>query len=102
MRAVVVGTGLTHEVVSPDNQYLAHRMNVGPRESGRLLGRGREFGSGPLVVLLERALAARDQGADVDVVLLEETTGDADPAWVGPIQELDAKRLTSSDDGIPI
>jgi ADP-ribose pyrophosphatase len=47
-RFVVVGVGLSNDVLSPEPRHLAGWRSVGRRESARLLGRGRALGDGPL------------------------------------------------------
>jgi hypothetical protein len=47
MHRVIIGEGLTNEVLSPQHQYQTASGNVGQREIGHLLGKGKSFGDGP-------------------------------------------------------
>ncbi|MCO4769821.1 MAG: phosphotransferase [Deltaproteobacteria bacterium] len=85
MPSLIIATGLTREVISPKNRFLGGRKHVGVSESNRLLGRGREYGKGPLPAFLAAALADAAQPVGLVVVVDE---GEGTDALVEPIAEL--------------
>jgi len=70
MWTVIVGDGLTKEFLSSDVEYSGNYVNVGKHEAERLLGRGRDFGHGPLPGFLRAAAKARCAGAKIGFVLI--------------------------------
>jgi hypothetical protein len=100
MHRIIIGDGLTNEILSPQHQYQTSRGNVGQREIALLLGRGKTFGDGPLPTFLRSAAAAGDS---VDLLFLrptpvaseqdEASTGPGPHDFVDPIAEIaDARR----------
>jgi len=67
---IVLGDGLEEEVISPQMRYFDSRSHVGAGEVERLFGRGRGFGQGPLPTFLRAAIACRESGERVGIVLL--------------------------------
>ncbi len=70
MHTIIIGEGLTNEVLSPQHHFLQLPQNVGQREIDRLMGRGKESGKGPVPTILEQVLAARRTGSNIAVILL--------------------------------
>jgi len=83
MHRIIIGDGLTNEILSPQHQYQTSRGNVGQREIALLLGRGKTFGDGPLPTFLRSAAAAGDS---VDLLFLRPTPGASkqDEVPIGP------------------
>ena len=77
MRTIIIGDGLSRDVLSPELPFRESRRSVGRAEIERLLGRGKSFGEGPLPAFLRQAVAAREDG--VDLVLLGEPGGFVEP-----------------------
>jgi len=88
MHRIIVGDGLTNEILSPQHQYQSAPGNVGQREVSLLLGRGKSFGDGPLPTFLRCAAAARADGESVDILLVRPAPGasemEKDAAGPGP------------------
>jgi ADP-ribose pyrophosphatase len=113
MHRIIIGDGLTNEILSPQNQYQSAMGNVGQREIALLLGRGKSFGEGPLPTFLRSAAAARASGQPVELVFLRpassETDGDGAAAGSGPHDFVDpiaeiaghALKVDSPPDTIP-
>ncbi len=114
MSTIIIGDGLTNDVLSPQHQFQASRENVGQREIARLLGKGKAFGEGPLPAFLRAAVQARSQGAAPELLFLQPAgeAADApsgaatsgDPAgFVEPIAQIasEATVLQTSHDIIP-
>ena len=99
MKAFVIGDGLSNEVLSQEHAYQQRPEHVGLRESGRLLGRGRDYGSGPLAGILRAAVAAED----VSVLLIGPADDGSDGQFVEPIADLapQAQVLASPRDELP-
>ncbi|TNF76601.1 MAG: NUDIX domain-containing protein [Acidobacteria bacterium] len=93
MHRIIIGEGLTNEVLSPQHQYQTAPDNVGQREIGHLLGKGKSFGDGPLPTFLRSAVAARAAGEPVDLLFLRpipgEPEGEKDAAGPGPLDFVD-------------
>ena len=70
---IVIGEGLTRANLSPERQFQGIQANLGAREIARLMGRGRQYGSGPLPMFLHSCAerAGGDDGAP-HLVLLRE------------------------------
>ena len=113
MHRIIIGAGLSNEILSPQHQYQTSKCTVGQRETALLLGKGKEFGHGPLPTFLRLAAAAHATGEPVDLVLLREVPGDSGQDdtvsgsgpkdFVGPIDELsrDATVIDSGPHSIP-
>ena len=71
MSTIIIGEGLTNDVLSPQHQFQASRENVGQREIERLLGQGKTFGEGPLPAFLRAAAQARNNGAALELLFLQ-------------------------------
>ena len=99
MHAVIIGDGLINEVLSQEHQYQQRPANVGLRESARLLGRGREYGQGPLPTLL-RAATGNDA---VTVVLLGRPEAGVDGEFVDAVADLSGRAhiVPSAADALP-
>jgi len=80
MHRIIIGDGLTNKILSPQHQYQTFRGNVGQRESAALLGKGKNFGEGPLPVFLEGAAAARSAGESIGLILLHPESESPEPA----------------------
>ncbi|MCO4764378.1 MAG: phosphotransferase, partial [Myxococcales bacterium] len=76
--ALVIGVGLSNTVLSPDRKYSDHPDHVGPDVAGRLLGRGRLLGEGPLPTFLRQCAAGRDAGMDLSVAVLRANASESD------------------------
>ena len=48
MRTIIVGDGLTKDILSLEHPYQTSKSNVVRREIERLMGKGKAFGDGPL------------------------------------------------------
>ena len=88
MQTIIVGDGLTKDILSLEHPYQTSKSNVGRREIERLMGKGNAFGEGPLPVFLREAIEARSRGAGVRVVLLKEEEGGSGSELVEPVAEL--------------
>jgi ADP-ribose pyrophosphatase len=86
MHRIIIGDGLTNEILSPQHQYQTAKGNVGQREIALLLGKGKTFGDGPLPTFLRSAAAAHADGESVDLLFLRPTSGasEQDEAATGP------------------
>ena len=82
MSTIIIGEGLTNDVLSPQYQFQASRENVGQREIERLLGQGKTFGEGPLPAFLRAAAQARNNGAALELLFLQPAD-DAEDASSG-------------------
>ena len=71
MSTIIIGTGLSKGVLSPQHRFLSTAANIGTRESARLLGTGRTFGEGPLPAYLRLAMEAQSAGTRVGLVLVQ-------------------------------
>ncbi len=71
VRAIVIADGLAPDFLSPDHPHRTSRDNVGDREIERLVGRGKTFGDGPLVVFLEAVAESVGGAGDPALILLE-------------------------------
>ena len=114
MSTIIIGAGLTNDVLSSQHQFQASRENVGLREIARLLGKAKTFGEGPLPAFLWAAVEARSKGAALELLFLQPA-GDAaeapsgaatsgDPTgFVEPIAQIasEATVLQTSHDIIP-
>ena len=106
MHKIIIGVGLTNEVLSPQHQYQAAAGNVGQREIALLLGKGKSFGKGPLPTFLRSAAAARSAGEDVGLLFFrpksEESPKDEAVAgpndFVDPISDLASEALVVNSD----
>jgi ADP-ribose pyrophosphatase len=85
MHRIIIGDGLTNEILSPQHQYQTAASNVGQREIALLLGKGKSFGDGPLPTFLRSAGAASASGDPVDLVFLRPTpsTSNGDGSTAG-------------------
>lgn len=93
-RTIVIGDGLTRDVLSPDHPHRAAHENVGDREIERLFGRGKYYGEGPLPTFL-RAVAESGLANGCSLVLLSpvgkegpDGRGGTGITFVEPIEEL--------------
>jgi ADP-ribose pyrophosphatase len=103
MHRIIIGDGLTNEVLSPQHQYQSAPGNVGQREVSLLLGRGKSFGDGPLPTFLRCAAEARVDGESVDLLLLRPVPGASEMGkdvaspgphdFVDPIAEIASEAL---------
>ena len=110
MHRIIIGDGMSNEILSPQYQYQEAKGNVGLRESALLLGKGKAFGRGPLPVFLRGTAAARAAGEPVELMLLRPVEGEmeADQAagssahdFVEPIAEISENALIiDSDPGV--
>jgi hypothetical protein len=94
---IVIGDGLTRAHLSPERQFQGLPANLGATEIGRLMGRGRAYGHGPLPALLRNAMDADKSGSGV--ILLREAPDSGEgastsegaevmSAWVDPVEEV--------------
>jgi ADP-ribose pyrophosphatase len=95
MHTIVIGDGLTNDVLSPEERFQTCKSHVGRREVDRLVGKGKAFGEGPLPVFLRCAVEARSKGNDIGLVLLKntgpsaETSQETQPSeFIDPLQEV--------------
>jgi len=86
MHRIIIGDGLTNEILSPQHQYQTARANIGQREIALLLGKGKTFGYGPLPTFLRSAAAARTAGEPINLLFLRPAsdTTERDGAAMGP------------------
>jgi hypothetical protein len=86
MHRIIIGDGLTNEIMSPQHQYQTAKGNIGQREIALLLGKGKTFGDGPLPTFLRSAAAACAAGESVDLIFLRPMFGasERDEAATGP------------------
>lgn len=70
---IIIGDGLTNDILSPQHQFQGVKGHVGQREIERLFGKGRAFGEGPLPTFLRHAVTSSARAAGVGVLLLHET-----------------------------
>jgi len=107
MFTIVIGDGLTNEVMSPEHQYQSSHVNVGLREIARLLGKGKAYGEGPLPTFLRTACEFRAEGGKVGVVVLGAEASESPAGEFGDLVEpvgrlrSDIEIVTCSDDLIP-
>jgi hypothetical protein len=92
---IVIGEGLVRATLSPEKQFLGIPANLGAREIGRLMGRGKLYGDGPLPALIR---AAASEETEPRLILLREEAGsnetdsadsrgmDVMSEWVEPIE----------------
>ncbi|MFT7518323.1 MAG: ADP-ribose pyrophosphatase [Kiritimatiellia bacterium] len=85
MPCLIVGTGLTEDTVGPANRFLSGRQHIGLSESARLLGQGREYGDGPVPLLMRAAIEHGERSTGV-LLVVEEDPGPA--GLVAPIADL--------------
>ncbi|MHC5027425.1 MAG: phosphotransferase [Planctomycetota bacterium] len=55
MQTVIIGIGLDNKFISSDVAFLSGKESIGEQEIARLLGRGKDFGKGPLAMFLQQA-----------------------------------------------
>jgi ADP-ribose pyrophosphatase len=67
---VVIGAGLADSVLSTELKHLGSPTHIGRGEAERLMGAGREYGSGPLPTFLASVDHARRGGAPLGLLLL--------------------------------
>ena len=70
MQTIIIGDGLTKEFLSAEAPFSSSRQSVGRAEIDRLLGRGKEYGNGPLGAFLRAAAEGRGQKAEVRLIVL--------------------------------
>jgi ADP-ribose pyrophosphatase len=75
MHSIIIGDGLTEDFLSPEVQFIACQTNVGKNEIHRLIGRGRDYGQGPLPTFLKQARRELQQGAAVSLIFLRSVAG---------------------------
>ena len=68
--AVAIGTDLSDAVLGTEPRHVSSRVHVGRAESERLLGAGREVGSGPLPAFLAGLARARRTGTRVGLIVI--------------------------------
>ncbi|MCZ6484105.1 MAG: hypothetical protein O6826_00210, partial [Acidobacteria bacterium] len=71
MHTIIVGDGLTKDILSPNHLFQTSKLNVGHSEIDRLMGQGKASGYGPLPSFLRQAMEAQANGARVRTVLLK-------------------------------
>ena len=70
MNTIIIGDGLTENFLNPETPYIACNENVGRNEIDRLMGRGRNYGKGPLPSFLRQVIGASHDGADIGLLFL--------------------------------
>ena len=102
-QTIIVGDGLTKDILSLEHPYQISKSNVGRREIERLMGKGKAFGDGPLPSFLREAIEARSHGAAVQLVLLKEEEGGGGSELVEPLSKLaeSAVVIPTASDVIP-
>lgn len=75
MRTIIIGDGLTDDVINPEERYTELKSSVGRPEIDRLIGRGRHFGHGPLPSFLHNAAKASNE-SDINIILLVDRESD--------------------------
>jgi hypothetical protein len=86
MHTIIIGDGLTSDVLSPEHQFQGSRSNIGPREVARLMGRGKSFGEGPLPTFIAQAAEARSGGAPVSLVIIKSVADETPVGLTDPIE----------------
>ena len=111
--SIIVGDGLSRDILSRDYPHRNSRVNIGRREIERLMGKGRAYGTGPLPTFLGLALEARAAGAAIGLVLLNDATAEgegtkpghesATPVLVEPLEDLarDTLIVSGGSEAIP-
>ena len=89
MGTIIIGDGLTNDVLSPQHQFQASRENVGQREIARLLGKGKAFGEGSLPTFLRAAAEARNNGAALELLFLQPGDDEEDGSSAGAAESGD-------------
>ena len=69
---VAIGTDLSDSVLGAELKYLGGPSHVGRAESERLMGAGREYGTGPLPTFVAAFDRARRAGASAGLLLLSD------------------------------
>ena len=80
MYTIIIGDGLTNDVLNPEHRFQGSRSSVGQREIARLMGRGKTFGEGPLPTFAKRALEAQENGAPIGLVFFKDAMDESTPA----------------------
>ncbi len=88
MFTIVIGDGLTNEFLSPEIQFQASSLHVGPQEIDRLLGSGQDFGTGPLPTFLREVVAANGRGVNTSLLLLQDAEDSTDAVFIEPVKEV--------------
>jgi hypothetical protein len=70
MNTIIIGDGLTEDFLNSETPYIACNENVGRNEIDRLMGRGRNYGNGPLPTFLRRVIGASHDGTDIGLLFL--------------------------------
>ncbi|MHC4385346.1 MAG: hypothetical protein ACYTEY_16375, partial [Planctomycetota bacterium] len=69
MHTVIIGIGLDNKFISPDVAFLSRKESIGEQEIARLLGKGKEFGNGPLATFLQHAASSRAAGGLGEIII---------------------------------
>jgi ADP-ribose pyrophosphatase len=108
VNVIVIGDGLTRDMLSPDYPYRDSRSNVGRREIERLLGKGKGYGTGALPTFLREVLDSRAAGASTELVLLSQESESDSPGkegdrFIEPVEEIaaDSVQVPTSADFVP-
>lgn len=68
---IIICDGLTNSFVNPAAKFVSGKFHVGRDEAHRLMGKGRNFGKGPLPSLLREATQVRQDSAHIGIILLQ-------------------------------
>jgi hypothetical protein len=98
MYTIVLGHGLSRDILSPEPRFQNSRTNVGQHEISRLTGTGKSYGRGPLPEFLHRIVEARKSGAPTGLILFqdagnsegssEEAIGAGGSSFIEPLRDI--------------
>jgi ADP-ribose pyrophosphatase len=72
MYTIIIGHGLTENVLNPEVQYSTLKSSAGIREINRLMGQGRHYGEGPLPTFLKNAETLSKNSEEIGIILLKD------------------------------
>jgi hypothetical protein len=78
MHTVIIGTGLDNRCISPDVAFLSRKESIGEQESARLLGKGKDFGKGPLATFLQQAAGPSASNGGIDQIVISRPRSDSE------------------------
>ncbi len=71
IRTLIICDGLTNGFVSPDAAFATGKAHIGRQEIDRLLGKGRDYGNGPLPSFLREAALSAKRCKPIGIILLQ-------------------------------
>ncbi len=76
---IIIANSLTNDFISPRPKFQQVQLNVGLREINRLMGEGDRYGFGPLPTYLKAAMAGKQAGKPISLILLRDLHDPEDP-----------------------